>query len=94
LALCAVLLLGGCKDHYETGLDAITEQRWDDARNEARLGKAQDPADPRYDLLMAEAMHRKAKALYTKALPHAKRAYDSKQLDASAGRILGKNYWE
>ena len=116
LALCAVLLLGasGCKDHYENGMDAIVEQRWNDAQNEARLGKAQDPADPRYDLLMARALvneamaieqsqsegseykveSRKATALYNKALPYAKRAYDSGELDATAGRVLGKIYWE
>ena len=116
LALCALLLVSaaGCKDHYENGMDAIVEQRWDDARNEARLGKAQDPADPRYDLLMARALvneamsieqaqstegqhkieSRKATALYNKALPYAKRAYDSGELDATAGRVIGKIYWE
>lgn len=116
LALCALLLVSAtsCKDHYENGMDAIVEQRWDDARNEARLGKAQDPADARYDLLMARALvneamsieqaqsadgqhkveSRKATALYNKALPYAKRAYDSGELDATAGRVLGKIYWE
>ena len=63
LGLCAIMLLGGCKDHYDSGLDALSEQRWEDAKLEARKGKASDIGDPRYDLLMAQAMVREAMAL-------------------------------
>lgn len=116
-ALFAITLLTqvGCQGRYERGQEAIAEQRFDDAKNDARLGKQEAPNDPRYDLLMAEALVKEAYAMtqklaegpnqpplerkkvqrrYKNALPHAQAALDSGQIDAEAGRLLGKIHWE
>lgn len=107
--------LSGCATQYERGMRAINEQRWEDAKHQARQGMAQDIGAPEYHLLMAEALVGEAMALYAQeqsdgssppvelqkaqkryreALPHAKKAFDSGEFDARAGRILGKVYYE
>lgn len=119
LSTCAAAMilfgLSGCATQYERGMRAINEQRWDDAKHQARQGMAHDVNAPEYHLLMAEALVGEAMALYAQeqsdgssppvelqkaqkryreALPHAQKAFDSGQLDARAGRILGKIYYE
>ena len=60
-SLVVVLLTGiGCAGRYERGMKAIEEQRFEEAKREAQLGRSEEPSDPRYDLLMAEALVKEA----------------------------------
>lgn len=120
--LCGTILLAlmlltqaACQNRYDRGMDAIAEQRFEEARQSARIGKKEEPKNPRYDLLMAQSYVKEAEAMtqamssndsqppmelkkvqqrYKKALPHAQAAFDSGELTAEAGRILGKIHWE
>ena len=59
LALGAAALLSqsiACQTRYDSGMEAIAEQRWADARREASAGLREHPNDPAYRLLMARAL--------------------------------------
>ncbi len=93
LTLCAALLLTtACQTQYERGMDALAEGKHEDAEKMAREGLASEPQSPEYNLLLARSYTDRQQ--WRQAEEPAKRAFESGKLDAQAGRLLGKIYWE
>ncbi len=92
LVLCSALLLAACHNPYQSGMDALAEQNFEEARVQARESLNDDPSSPESNLLMAEALMGLEK--FRQAEPYAKKAFESGQLVAPAGRVYGKILWE
>lgn len=96
LGLLGLLLVlfasAGCHNPYKSGLEALGQDRYTAAEQQATELLAEAPEDPRYHLLMADALVGQSE--FREAEPHARKAFESGQLDATAGRTLGKVLWE
>lgn len=84
--------LTGCHNPYRSGMEALSQNNWTEAEERAGELLNESPRDPSYHLLMAEALVGQER--YREAESHAQAALDSGELDARAGRVLGKVLWE
>ncbi len=87
-----VVFSSGCVHPYERGMQALAHQDFEAAKSHAREGLDRDIASPQSNVLMAQALI--GQEQYHDALPYADRAFKSGAINADAGRVLGKVYWE
>ncbi len=92
--VCVLWGVSGCATTYEQGESALESGEIRQAETLAKRELRANPDDPRANLLLAKALTRRDPPSWRKAEPYAKAAFESGEIDAQAGRLLGKIYWE
>jgi hypothetical protein len=88
--LCACVTGGADSDDLTEATELSPQRRLE----LARAAHSADPDDPQANLDLAHALTSLERPDWRRAEAPAKVAFDSGELDAPAGRILGKIYWE
>jgi Tfp pilus assembly protein PilF len=92
--VCVSWALSGCATTYEQAEAALAAGELERAESIAKGELRKNPDDARANLLYAQALTKADPPNWRQAKDYAKAAYDSGEIDAQSGRLLGKIYWE